>query len=94
MECVQRRVAISGQVQGVYFRQAARQRAEALGLVGWVRNRFDGRVEALLQGSPEAVEEMLRWCHEGPSEARVRVVDVLEEPIDTALESFTIERSG
>ncbi len=68
-------VYISGQVQGVFFRDSARQKAEQLGLVGWVRNLPDGRVEALFEGQPEKVREMLEWCKEGPSHAEVENLD-------------------
>lgn len=93
MPRVQKRVTISGLVQGVYFRHAARQQAQALRLTGWVRNRHDGRVEAVLQGTPEAVEAMVSWCHDGPPEARIRAVEVEDEPLDPTLQAFTIEQS-
>lgn len=62
---------ITGRVQGVWYRGWAVDNAIALGLRGWVRNRFDGSVEALLVGPPTAVEEMARRCHAGPPAARV-----------------------
>jgi acylphosphatase len=68
-------VYISGQVQGVFFRDSTRQKAEELGLAGWVRNIPDGRVEALFEGPSEGVREMVRWCKEGPSHADVEDVD-------------------
>lgn len=66
---------VSGDVQGVFFRDSARQRAEELGLSGWVRNLPDGRVEVLFEGSSKKVEEMVRWCEQGPPHARVESVD-------------------
>jgi acylphosphatase len=70
-------VYVSGQVQGVFFRDSAREKAEQLGLAGWVRNLPDGRVEALFEGPSEKVREIVRWCEEGPSHAEV--VDVETE---------------
>ena len=70
---------ISGIVQGVGYRYHCRRQAQSLGLVGWVRNLDDGRVEAVLQGSREQVESMIRWCYRGPSEARVTEIAVAYE---------------
>jgi acylphosphatase len=63
-------------VQGVFFRSDARQRAESLGLAGWVRNNTDGTVEAVFEGDRERVESMVEWCRRGPSGALVDDVDV------------------
>jgi acylphosphatase len=74
----QRRVAIvvSGSVQGVFFRSSLQDEAERLGVSGWVRNAADGSVEAQIQGSPEAVDEIIRFCRRGPSGASVENIDV------------------
>jgi acylphosphatase len=72
---VRAHVYVSGEVQGVFFRDATRQRAEELGLAGWVKNLPDGRVEALFEGPAEKVEEAVRWCEQGPPHARVENVD-------------------
>ena len=73
------RVRIEGRVQGVGFRYWAIDRAVAMGLGGWVRNRIDGSVEAVFAGPEPAVAEMLRSCRRGPSFARVeRVAEELE----------------
>lgn len=69
------RVRIRGRVQGVGYRDWALRRAEALGLRGWVRNRRDGSVEALLVGPSTAVERMIADCRRGPSLARVDSID-------------------
>jgi acylphosphatase len=87
---VQVHVFISGRVQGVNFRFAARQQAEDLGLVGWVRNLRDGRVEAAFQGTPEQVQSMLEWCGHGPAGARVRGVEQHPEALDQTLTGFDI----
>ncbi len=69
-----RQVVISGRVQGVGYRAWVEHSAKARGLEGWVRNRRDGSVEALLAGSPEVVSEMVARCRRGPSFARVEAV--------------------
>jgi len=74
-------VYVSGRVQGVFFRDSARGKARSLGVGGWVRNLPDGRVEAVFEGTRDAVEEMVRWCGEGPPHARVENVESsYEEP--------------
>ena len=72
-------VFVSGRVQGVYYRATTREQATDRGVDGWVRNLDDGRVEAVFEGSAEAVEAMVEWCHEGSSRARVEDVDVTHE---------------
>ena len=66
-----RRLMIDGRVQGVGFRWALSAEATALGLKGWVRNRRDGTVEALIHGTPDGVEALTVWAWHGPSSARV-----------------------
>jgi acylphosphatase len=63
-------------VQGVFFRSDTRQRAQSLGLAGWVRNISDGTVEAVFEGDRERVESMVEWCRRGPSGALVEDVEV------------------
>ena len=75
-----RRLIISGRVQGVGFRWALHTEAKARGLSGWVRNRRDGTVEALLSGAPEAVEALTAWAFRGPPSARVDRVLFNDEP--------------
>jgi acylphosphatase len=72
-------VFVSGQVQGVFFRAECASRARQQGLGGFVRNLPDGRVEAVFEGDPAAVEAVVEWCHTGPRWARVASVDVAEE---------------
>ena len=83
-------VRISGQVQGVFFRDSTRQKAEELSLAGWVKNLRDGRVEAVFEGPPERVREMLRWCEEGPQQASVENVDTDIENPDGDLSGFEV----
>jgi acylphosphatase len=79
-------VRVSGLVQGVFFRVSARDEATRLGVHGWVRNRRDGSVEALFQGTPDAVERMVAWSHNGPPGARVDRVDTWEAEPDPRFE--------
>jgi acylphosphatase len=74
------RLRVEGRVQGVGFRAWTTREATARGLGGWVRNRADGSVEAVLAGPPDAVDEMTALCHQGPSVARVTKVSVSPEP--------------
>ncbi len=67
---------IRGRVQGVFFRQATQQTADRLGLTGWVRNLPDGSVEAVAEGTSEAVRGLLDWCRQGPPAAEVAAVDI------------------
>jgi acylphosphatase len=76
---IRRHVVVHGQVQGVYFRDSVRRLARELGVSGWIRNRPDGAVEAALEGTPDAVERIIEWSHQGPLGARVDQVEVYEE---------------
>ena len=76
---------ISGRVQGVFFRACTQREAQSLGLVGWVRNLPDGRVEIVAQGDAEAVRALVEWSHLGPVRAEVASVDISwveKHPID------------
>jgi acylphosphatase len=76
---IRRRVIVHGQVQGVFFRETARRRAQSAGLAGWVANRPDGTVEGVFEGERDAVERLVDFCREGPRGARVDWVDVVAE---------------
>jgi acylphosphatase len=69
-----RRLVIRGRVQGVWFRESMRQEAGRLGVTGWVANRADGSVEAVVQGTAEQVESITRWARQGPEQAQVSEV--------------------
>lgn len=84
-------VTVTGTVQGVSYRAWTQERAEGLGLRGWVRNCADGSVEAVLSGSGEAVEDMLRRMQAGPPAADVRNVEATECKPDLP-EGFEIRR--
>ena len=77
-ETITRRVLVEGFVQGVGYRHFAVHAARRFGLSGWVRNRADGSVEALISGSPDAIEAMLAQLRRGPPGARVRAVRLAE----------------
>jgi acylphosphatase len=83
-------VVIRGHVQGVGFRVSCQRQAVALGLTGWVRNRWDGAVEALFEGPQEAVDAMLRWCHRGPPAADVTSVEISGLPLEEPRRSFSV----
>jgi acylphosphatase len=86
---IRRRVVAHGRVQGVFFRDSVRRRAQSLGVAGWARNRDDGTAEAVFEGEDEAVESMIRYCREGPGRAEVERLDVSgEEP--AGADSFEI----
>jgi len=76
---IRRRVVVHGSVQGVFFRDSVRRLAQQRGVSGWVANRWDGTVEAVLEGDPDAVERLVAFCREGPRGAQVDSVDVSEE---------------
>lgn len=81
---------ISGRVQGVAYRASARYMALDLELVGWVRNRHSGEVEALIAGSSTAVEAFLAWAWQGPTGARVDSVQSTPRTLDTPPGGFEI----
>ncbi len=72
---------ISGRVQGVFYRASTYEKALSLGLKGWVKNLPDGRVELVAEGPHDKIEELLKWCKQGPPGARVTNIEVeMEEP--------------
>jgi acylphosphatase len=74
------RIRIRGRVQGVWYRAWTREEAVARGITGWVRNRSDGSVEALLMGPASVVDDMIAACRRGPELARVASVDIADDP--------------
>jgi acylphosphatase len=76
---IRRRVIAHGRVQGVFFRDSVRERAQSHGVAGWVTNRSDGAVEAVFEGEPEAVDRLVRFVETGPRSAHVDRVEVVHE---------------
>ncbi len=85
---IRRRLVVTGRVQGVFFRDWTVEQARELGLDGWVRNRADGSVEAVVAGAPEQVEAMIERARRGPPAARVDDVAVSEDTAAGVLDGF------
>jgi len=83
---------VYGRVQGVYFRASAVERAQALGLTGWVRNCPDGSVEGLGEGQRGNLEKLIAWCGEGPAGAKVTNVETRWDTAQNTFSAFTVER--
>jgi acylphosphatase len=90
MDKVQARVRIEGLVQGVNYRYSTRQKAQELGVNGWVRNLADGSVECLMEGERDKVEALIRWCHQGPPGSRVKKVTPHWEEYRGDVQGFSI----
>ncbi len=90
MEKVRARVIIEGRVQGVFFRHHTQEMAFRLGVKGWVKNRRNGSVEAVFEGDRQRVEQIIQWCHQGPSEARVTEVRLNWEIYAGEFEDFSV----
>jgi acylphosphatase len=80
-EPIRCRVVVRGNVQGVFFRDSARRKADTRGVAGWIANRPDGAVEAVFEGDPDAVASLVEFCRNGPRGADVQSIDeTSEEP--------------
>lgn len=84
-------LVIKGKVQGVFYRASAKEKAEDLGITGWVKNTREGFVETVACGNDKAVQQFIEWCKKGPSNARVDDVVVTEQSPEQ-LNGFTIKR--
>jgi len=84
---------ISGRVQGVFFRAHTQEIAQRLGLVGWVRNLDDGRVEVIAEGREAELQKLIDWCWQGPPGARVDDVEIIYEEPTNEFRSFEIKYS-
>lgn len=78
----------------VFFRHTTCQQADRLGVTGWVMNRPDANVEVVAEGTEEAVDALMKWCHHGPSGARVSNVKMTPEPYTGEFTSFETRYSG
>ena len=88
-ERIRVRVVIHGWVQGVFFRDTTRRRAQQRGVSGWVRNRADGAVEAVFEGAGEDVESLVDFCRSGPRGAQVERLERFDE-IPEGLTGFSV----
>ncbi|MFO8090697.1 MAG: acylphosphatase [Desulfatiglandaceae bacterium] len=84
------KLIIEGRVQGVWFRDSTRRQAVSTGVGGWVKNRADGKVEAVLEGDADSVDRLAQWCRQGPPGAGVTGVHEQEEPWTGEFDSFNI----
>ena len=85
------RVVISGRVQGVWFRVSTKQKAEQLGVKGWVRNTSGGCVEAVFEGDEQLVNEIVEWCYHGPPMAKVSNVEIIKQDFSDEFDRFFIK---
>jgi acylphosphatase len=90
LDNIRARLIIEGLVQGVWFRDSTRRKAKELGVSGWVKNRSDGGVEVLAEGTSEAVKQLMEWCHKGPPRAVVESVRETHEEWQGEFDSFDI----
>jgi acylphosphatase len=84
-------VVISGRVQGVWFRASTKQKADQLGLKGWVKNTSDGKVEAVFEGEESIVKEMIKWCHQGPPLGYVQNVEIKNQTVTNGYDDFSVK---
>ena len=85
------KITIHGRVQGVFFRDSAKRKAEQIGIFGWVKNAVGGTVEILAQGEPEKLNEFIQWCKKGPQGAKVERVEVEKVNNEKDFKNFGIK---
>ena len=90
MANIRAHVFVSGRVQGIFFRQNTKQKAESHGVTGWVRNLPDGRVEAIFEGEEEDVKALVDFCRKGPRGAVITNVDVTFERFAGEFRNFKV----
>ncbi len=83
-------IFVSGKVQGVYFRQNALHKAEELNVYGWIKNLDDGRVESIFEGLDQNLSKMVEWCKQGPENALVDKIEIMDEPYKGEFSNFRI----
>ena len=76
---IRRRLLVSGRVQGVFYRDSCKATAESAGVAGSARNLPDGRVEVILEGDPDAIDEVIGWCRKGTPQSKVESIEVSDE---------------
>lgn len=90
MELARAHLLIDGRVQGVFYRAYTESVASRLGLDGWVKNLYDGRVEAVFEGKRSSIDEAVRECRKGPPDSHVTGVNVIWEEFDGRLQGFQV----
>ena len=86
-------IFVSGRVQGVFFRESTKNKAQELGVFGWVKNLRDSRVEAIFEGEKESVEKMVNWARKGPAFAKVDRFDLVWEDCKSEFKEFEIRHN-
>ncbi|HMR56799.1 MAG TPA: acylphosphatase [Cyclobacteriaceae bacterium] len=84
-------IAVIGKVQGVYYRASTKQKADALGVKGFVRNQPDGSVYIEAEAAPEILRQFVEWCHRGSERAQVQHVEISEAPLKNFI-AFEVQR--
>lgn len=84
-------ILISGKVQGVFFRETARKIAEGLNIKGWIKNTKDEKVEAVITGEKEAIDDFVNWCRVGPERSKVKDI-IISEREKSNFEKFEVIR--
>lgn len=84
-------LVISGKVQGVFFRDSSKKVAEKLNITGWIKNRQDNKVEAMVSGDEKDVKAFIDWCKSGPERAEVEEV-IVSEKEKISFKKFEIKR--
>lgn len=84
-------ITINGKVQGIWFRANTKQKAEQLGITGWVKNIPNGSVEAIFEGEENCIKEMIDWCQHGPPQAKVENIEIKEQSITNGFDEFLIK---
>jgi len=90
-EKIRKHVFVSGRVQGVGFRASSRNKAQSLNIKGWVKNLYDGRVEAVIEGEPEAVKQMVSFFKKGPRMANVTDYEINDETPKNNFSTFSVK---
>ena len=90
MENLKLYAIITGRVQGVFFRVNTRNKANDLGLTGWVKNNYDGDVEVVCEGSKEKIDKMLEWLKKGPKYSKVIKVEHYYDVKEEGFKDFKI----
>ena len=94
MPDIRKHLIIHGRVQGVFYRVSFQEKAFALDVTGWVKNNFNGSVEAVIEGEESNVENLIKWCYHGPRGASVTEVEVKTEPYTGSFDTLSIRHGG